>query len=492
MSRKRLIVITVGVMLSLFVASVEGTVVATAMPTIVAQLGGLAAYSWVFSAYMLASTTTVPIYGKLSDLYGRRPVYGVAMALFLAGSILCGRAGSMPALIAARALQGLGAGGLMPLAFTIIGDLFTLEERARIQGLFSSVWGVSSIIGPLLGGFLVDRISWRWVFYFNLGPGLLAWLLVWVAWRDRERRTETGRPAIDYAGAVLLSAGVVALLLGLFELGTPISGGLLGLAAVLLAALAWVERRAVDPLLPLPLFRNRLFAVACAHGLLAGCAMFGGINYIPLFVQSVLGASATLAGATLTPQSLAWVIASLFSSRLLLRVTSRSLALAGMVLLTAGMVAMLGLSTATHELWLMVDLGLMGVGMGLAYPAFLIAVQSSVSKATLGAATSTLQFSRSIGGALGVSIMGAVLSARLSGNLQATGIDPGSVSLARLLDPVASAAQTGLDGAVRVALAGAIRDIFFVAVAASLLGLLVTTLGPRERLASTPSVSVEL
>src|SRR5215475_5147651 len=198
MSRQRVILVTAGIMLSLLMASMEATVVATAMPTIVSHLGGLAIYSWVFSAFMLASTTTMPIFGKLSDLYGRRPVYTAAMALFLVGSFLCGKAQSMPQLIAFRVVQGLGAGGLVPLAFILIGDMFTLEQRAKMQGLFSGVWGVSAVVGPLLGGFLVDQISWRWVFYINVVPGLLAAALVAFAWRDQIHGH--GRPVVDYAG----------------------------------------------------------------------------------------------------------------------------------------------------------------------------------------------------------------------------------------------------------------------------------------------------
>src|SRR3990172_2439552 len=225
-------------MLSLLLAAMEITVVATAMPTIVSQLGGLAAYSWVFSIYMLTSTTTVPLYGKLSDLYGRRPIYALAIGLFLAGSLLCGQAQSMPQLIAFRAVQGLGAGGLIPLAFILIGDIFTFEQRARMQGVFSSVWGVSSLVGPLLGGFLVDRISWHWVFYINLVPGLLAGALVWIDWRDPARDPNAPVVSVDYAGAGLLTAGVVALLLGLFDLGTALSWVLLGAAAALFLGLA--------------------------------------------------------------------------------------------------------------------------------------------------------------------------------------------------------------------------------------------------------------
>src|SRR5262245_23165212 len=195
-------------MLSLFLASMESTVVATAMPTIVTQLGGLEYYSWVFSAYMLASTTTVPLFGKLSDIYGRRPIYAAAMVLFLLGSLLCGMAQSIQQLIIFRAVQGLGAGGLLPLAFIIVGDLLTLEQRAKMQGLLSGVWGVSSVVGPLLGGFLVEQATWHWVFYISLPFGLLAGALVWLAWVDRASAKGAVRPAVDYAGAGLLTTGV--------------------------------------------------------------------------------------------------------------------------------------------------------------------------------------------------------------------------------------------------------------------------------------------
>src|SRR5574340_103120 len=234
MSRKRIMLVTAGIMLSLFLASMESTVVATAMPTVVGQLGGLEHYSWVFAAFMLTSTTTVPIYGKLSDIYGRRRLYVFAMALFLAGSILSGMANTMTQLIAARALQGIGAGGVMPLAFIMIGEMFTLKQRANMQGLFSGVWGVSSIVGPLLGGFLVDQLTWRSVFYINIVPGLLAAGLVAFAWQDHPRAHE--RPRIDYTGAALLTTSVLALLLGLVQLGNMDGWILIGLAIVLAVA----------------------------------------------------------------------------------------------------------------------------------------------------------------------------------------------------------------------------------------------------------------
>jgi MFS family permease len=389
----------------------------------------------------------------------------------------------MTQLILFRALQGLGAGGLMPLAFIMIGDLFSFAQRARMQGLFSGVWGVASIIGPLLGGFLVDRVSWRWVFYVNLAPGLLATTLVGLGWRDHQRSAGATRPAIDYAGAALLSAGVIALLLGLFELGAPLSWTLLLLAGALFALLLWVERRAADPVLPLKLFCNRLFATGIAHGLLAGWAMFGSTNFVPLFAQGVLGVSATAAGSALTPMMLSWVFASIIGARLLLRFGYRTIALAGMSSLCAGGLLMTQVSPATTVPILMVNLGLMGLGMGFSVPAFMIAVQSSVRRNQMGTATATLQFSRSIGGALGVSIMGAILSARFAANLAAAGLDADAVSLSNLLHTrTPGASFSSLEGTVRGALSDAVGAVFVAALIAALLGLLATTLAPRDRI----------
>jgi EmrB/QacA subfamily drug resistance transporter len=480
MSPRRLNIITIGIMLSLFLASMEGTVVATAMPTIVGELGGLAIYSWVFSMYMLTSTTTVPIYGKLSDLYGRKLVYSISMLLFVAGSVLCAAASTMEQLILFRAIQGLGAGGVLPLAFTIIGELFSLEQRARMQGLFSGVWGVSAVIGPLIGGFLVDKVSWHWVFLINVFPGLLAVGIVWFAWHDTGRARDR-KVAIDYLGAALLTLGVLSLLLGLNQLGTPPAIPLMLAAVLLLVALVWVERRAADPILPLHLFRDRLFNVSILHGVLAGWALFGSLNYVPLFVQAVLNTSATQAGITLTPMSIMWTLASILGGPLLLRMGYRTLALAGMIMLTVGALLMSGITIESSQLLIMLYLGLMGTGMGLSIPAFLIAVQSTVSRADLGAATSTIQFSRSIGGTLGVSVLGAFLSDRLAGHLTAANIDPATVSLNTLIDPVASA-NLALGGPLRSALAVSIADLFVIAFAAALAGLVVTFFAPRGKI----------
>lgn len=484
MTKRRLSVITAAMMLSLFLAAMESTVVATAMPTIVAQLGDLSIYAWVFSAYMLASTTALPIFGKLSDIYGRRPIYLIAMAIFLLGAVLCGQAQSMPQLVFFRAIQGLGAGGLMPLAFTIIGDIFTFEQRAKVQGVFSSVWGVSSIVGPLIGGFLVDQVSWHWVFYLNVPPGLLAAALMLLAWRDVSPRAPG---QVDYVGAMLLSGSVIALMLALFQLNARAGWdagafwSLLTISMALLVGLLWVEPRVANPIVPLALFRERLFATATGHGFLAGFAMFGSASFIPLFVQSVLRTSATAAGATLMPLMLAWVAASIIGTRLLLRVSYRSLAMVGMTSLVTGALLMTRVGAGTPQWVLFVNVALMGIGMGLSVPVFLIAVQSTVPRQSLGAATATVQFSRNIGGTVGVSVMGVILALQFTAGLAGAGLSAETVSLNVLLDSSAGAAAA-MVGPVREALAAAVQAVFVAALASALGAWVVTALAPRGRI----------
>ncbi|MEI8306249.1 MAG: MDR family MFS transporter [Chloroflexales bacterium] len=482
MTRQRVVLITIGVMMSLFMASMESTVIATAMPTIVSQLGGLANYSWVFAIYMLTSTTAGPIFGKLSDIYGRRPLYMVAISLFLGGSLLCGMSMSMPMLIAARAVQGLGAGGLQPLAFIIVGDIFTFEQRTKMQGLFSGVWGVSSVIGPLIGGFLVDQISWHWVFLINIPPGLVAGALVWTAWKD-PARAEGKRPAIDYVGAALLSVDVVALLLGLNDLSSPVGWGLLAAAALITVILVAVEWRAEAPILPVRMImRDRMFAVACAHGMLAGWVLFGSMAYVPLFVQGVLGTSATQAGSTLTPMLLGWVITSIIGSRLLLRISYRSLAITGMIGFVLGTFLLSRVRPDMSQLELMVSLTLMGFGMGASIPAFLIAVQSSVARSELGSATATVQFSRTIGGTLGVAVLGVLLATALSAAMHAAGLDQNAIPLGDLLNGDTGGA-TALNSGARTALAIALGHTFSSTMWIAVLALAVTFLAPRGSVA---------
>jgi EmrB/QacA subfamily drug resistance transporter len=414
-SRRALV--TLGVLGGSFLAAIEATIVATAMPTVVEQFGGLAHYSWVFSGYMLTSTVTTPVWGRLSDVYGRRRPYLVAIGLFLLGSVLCGTATSMSQLILFRALQGVGAGGLLPLGMVILGDMFSLEERARAQALFAGVWGIASIAGPLLGAVLTESASWRWIFYMNLPFGAVAAFLVGRFLLDR---LPGHRAVVDYVGAALLMSAVSALMLALNQTGvsdatlTPgVVQGLYGLAAVLGVAFVVMERRTPQPILPLSLLGNRMVAATTVSGALLGIAMFGALAFVPLYVQAALGRSAREAGGVLTPLLLGWVSMSIVTGRLLPRVGFRPFILGGLTCVTVGFAGLAAVDAGTPMWRMHVELGLMGIGMGMTMLSLLLAVQGSVTRDQLGVATSLGQFTRSIGGAIGVAVMGAVVTASM-------------------------------------------------------------------------------
>ncbi|HLN90795.1 MAG TPA: MFS transporter, partial [Patescibacteria group bacterium] len=310
----------VSLLLGLFLAALEMTVVSTAMPTAVGELGGIHLYAWVFAAYMLTATVTLPIYGKLADLYGRKPVMLVGLALFLGGSFLCGHARSMNTLILFRAIQGFGAGAIQPIAMTIVGDLFDVHQRARIQGILGAVWGLAGLIGPVLGGAIVHWLSWRWVFYVNIPLGLACAAVLTFAYHET-----VGRQGhrLDFAGAALLSVTVVLALLAARSRAEGL--GFLPPAAVALALFLWVERRAEEPILPLDLFSRRVMAVASATGALVGAAMISVVTFVPLYVQSVLAGSPTDAGTAIAPIAIGWPISSTLAGRILPRTGYRAL-----------------------------------------------------------------------------------------------------------------------------------------------------------------------
>jgi EmrB/QacA subfamily drug resistance transporter len=405
-----------GVMLSVFLAAMESTVVATAMPRVVESLGGVHIYSWVFSGFLLTSTVTMPLWGRLSDVMGRRPIYLIGLTIFLAGSALSGAAQDMGQLIAFRMLQGVGAGSLLTLGMTIVGELFGLEQRAKMQGYVSAMWGVASLLGPLLGGLLTDHASWRWVFYINLPFGAIAMLLLGRSLPDNERRQH----ALDYPGLALFSIGVSALLVGIMEAGrVGVWTGAdvlvpLVVAVITLGAFVVAERRAREPIVPLRLFRHRMITAATVNGFLSGMAMFGAISFVPLFLQNVSGMSATAAGFVLTPFVLGWVAMSIFSARLVLRLGYRVLVVSGMACLSLAFLMLSRWSPGLTQLVAMRDALIGGVGMGLTFVPMLIAAQSAVPRSDLGAATAMTQFCRTIGGAVGLSVMGAVMIRRLA------------------------------------------------------------------------------
>ncbi len=413
--------VLLAVMLAIFLAAIESTVVALAMPTVVTRLGGIRFYSWVFSGYLLTQTVSMPLWGRFSDLYGRRAVFLAGLATFLVGSALSGTAQDMTQLIVFRMIQGLGAGSLMTLGYTIVGEIFGLERRARLQGYLSGVWGVASMVGPPLGGLLTDHVSWRWVFYMNLPFGAVAMALVATALPGEALRAR--RPTIDWRGVACFTAGIVLVMLALVEAGreaawsgvavlAPLAAG-----AATLAAFVVVERRAAEPIVPLGLFTNRMVVAAVLTRSLAAMAMFGALAFVPLFVQAVTGASATRSGAVLAPFVLGWVALSATSARLVLRVGYRGVVMAGAVCLTGAFLLLARWGAALSLVGAMRDVLLAGVGMGLVIVPLLIAVQSAVPRGDLGVATSMIQFFMSLGGAVGVSVMGTVMAQRLAAGL---------------------------------------------------------------------------
>jgi EmrB/QacA subfamily drug resistance transporter len=497
-SDRRRWAIVAGVMTGMAIAALEATVVGTAMPTVIASLGGISHYSWVFSAYLVTSTVTVPVWGKLSDLYGRRIMYQLGIGVFLLGTLLSGMAGSMTQLIIFRAIQGLGAGALIPLGMTIIGDTFTLKERSKMQAYFSGVWGLSSVVGPIVGGFITDQISWRWVFFVNLPIGIVAALIIGFALKEPKI---TQKPSVDYAGAALLMLAISLLMLAMVEGGGSVAtlfsveNVLIFLSGVLLlAAFVWVERKAPDPLIPFALFRNKTVAASVGAGFLGGIAMFGAISFIPLFAQGTLGMTATKAGSLLTPLMLSWVSMSVLGGRLLLKIGYRRITFAGFIVMTIGfsLLAMFQRDTPIYMLY--IDLVLIGAGLGLTMLTLLIAVQQAVERSQLGTATSLNQFSRAIGGAFGVAIMGAVLTAGLATQLQKAAARPNSGLTAEqatayasnpnaLIEPAARASLSpGTLSILQESMASAIHPIFWVGAAVAILAFFAALMLPKEKM----------
>lgn len=417
MTKQAKIIVTIALMLGMALAALDTTIVGTAMPSIVGKLGGITLYSWVFSVYLLTSTTTVPIYGKLADLYGRKPLFLFGTAVFLIGSVASGAAQSMEQLIIFRAIQGLGAGAVMPIVLTIIGDIFALEERARVQGLFSGVWGLSSVIGPAVGGLIVDHFSWRWVFYINVPFGLMSALLLIIALRENVERK---KHHLDYIGTLTLTGGIVALLFAMLQGGTTWawtsfpSIGLFAASVLLITLFIRTEHRAEEPILPLTLFNNRIITVSSIGGVILGVLMFGVTSYVPLFVQGVKGGSATSAGITLGPLLLAWPIAATISGKIVIRYGYRLTASMGMFLAAVGMAMVVLFNAQTGLPFIVAAMVLLGTGLGFASSAYILAVSSAVPWNLRGVATATTQFVRTIGGTVGVAVMGSILNAQMA------------------------------------------------------------------------------
>ena len=422
-THRRILVVFAGLMAGLFLAALDQTIVAAALPTIVGELGGLDHYSWVVNAYLLCATVCTPLYGKLGDVYGRRVTFQAAILVFLLGSVLAGLAPGMPALVLARGVQGVGAGGVMGLTFAVIGDVVSPRRRGRYVGYLAGVWAFASVAGPLLGGFLVDRATWRWVFLINLPIGGAALAVI----RFALKLPPTRRPArLDLGGAALLTAGVSLLLLALVRVqegGAPAwnaAGGLTAAGAALLAAFVRREARVEDPLLPLRLFRNRIFAVGSALALLVGSALFGAVVFLPLFLQVVAGASATRSGLLLLPLTAGVLVGSVGSGRLTSRTGRyRVHPIAGSACAAGGLFLLGGLHAGTPHAAVSAAMVVLGAGVGMVMQVSLLAVQNAVEHRDLGVATASAQFFRSMGGSFGVAVFGAILNARVASELPA-------------------------------------------------------------------------
>lgn len=404
------------VMLAMFIGAVEATIVSTAMPSISADLGGFSKYSWVFSGYLLMSTVTVLLYGKLSDIFGRKPIFAVGIILFLIGSLLCGLADSMDQLIFYRFLQGLGAGAVLPIATTIVGDMYSAEERAKIQGYLSSVWGISAVTGPAIGGVLVATIGWEYVFWVNIPLGILALLGVLIFLVEPAKKKN---PSIDYLGAALLTAALSGFLYWLVEGGLGFDW-ISVRSAVLVAGsigfftlFVFVERRAKDPMMPFGIWKNKSILYANLVSLFTGIILIGVSSYLPAYVTGVMEQSATVAGFTLTAMSIGWPIASFFSGRLLIKIGYFRTSLAGGTFLIIGTALFVFMRPEYGPWWAAMSSFFVGIGMGFTSTAFIVSIQAAVSYEQRGVATASNVFMRNLGSTIGAALLGSLLNSSL-------------------------------------------------------------------------------
>ncbi|QUW21722.1 MFS transporter [Sporosarcina sp. Marseille-Q4063] len=408
--------VLISVMLAMFVSAVEATIVTTAMPVIASDLGGFSRYSWIFSAYLLMSTVTVLVYGKLADLFGRKPILFIGMTIFIIGSFLCGFAATMEQLILFRLLQGLGAGAVMPIASTIVGDIYSTKERAKVQGYLSSIWGISAVLGPAIGGGIVYYFSWEYVFWVNIPLGILAMIGIGVFLQEPEREKEV---SIDYKGATLLTVSLSAILIWLVEGGQ--SFGRLSLSSIALLLVAFglftlfvfVERAAKDPLMPFSIWRNPVILYANLVSFTTGFILIGISAYLPTYVTGVMGQPAIVAGFTLTAMSIGWPIASSVAGHLLIRWGTFKVSFIGGIFLVFGSVLFVMMNETSGPLWAAVSSFFVGVGMGLTSTAFVVTIQGAVPRQMRGSATAANMFMRNFGNTVGAAFYGAILNATL-------------------------------------------------------------------------------
>lgn len=403
----------IGLIIAMLFAALDGTIVGTAMPRIVGELGGLSLMTWLTTAYMLTSTTVVPIAGKLADLLGRRNVYITGLVIFMVGSALCGMANGMTELIIFRGIQGLGGGIMMPMAMIIIGDMFTGKERAKWQGIFGALYGLASVIGPQVGGWIVDAVNWRWVFYINLPVGILATIFIAMGLKSHK---QTGPIKIDIAGIFTMILGVVSLLLALTFGGKDYPWdswqiiGLFALALIGIISFVIVETKAEEPILPMNFFKNRTFTILNAIGFFMSIGMFGAIMFVPFFMQGIVGVSAAESGTIMTPMMITMIVMSIIGGQLVLKVGVKPQIITGMLIMAGGFWLLTTMDMHTTKLTATFYMSIIGLGMGLVMPTLTLALQESFPKKDLGVVTSSSQFFRQIGGTFGITILGSIMN----------------------------------------------------------------------------------
>ncbi|TWT07360.1 MFS transporter [Planococcus sp. CPCC 101016] len=454
------------VMLAMFVSAVEATIVSTAMPSIASELGGFSKYSWVFSAYLLMSTVTVLLYGKLSDIFGRKRIFAVGMSLFLLGSLLCGFANSIDELIFYRFVQGMGAGAVMPIATTIVGDIYSREERAKIQGYLSSVWGISAVTGPAIGGILVATIGWEYVFWLNLPLGVVSLIGVLLFLKEP---VNTKKPVIDYKGAALLTAALSTMLYFLVEGGVSFDW-LSGKALILLVAstlffvlFILVEKKAIDPMMPFEIWRNKTILYANLVSLATGVILISISSYLPTYVTGVMEQPAAIAGFTLTAMSIGWPLAAFFSGRLLLKIGYFKTSLAGGAFLVMGTLLFVLMQPGFGPLWAAMSSFFIGLGMGLTSTAFIVSIQAAVSYELRGSATASNMFMRNLGSTIGVALLGSILNSSLLSYFAANNQN---YTLSSINDLLSVDSRAGISaealGVLQQALSGALQNVYLV------------------------------
>ncbi|WP_226681026.1 MDR family MFS transporter [Sutcliffiella horikoshii] len=474
------------IMLAMFMAAIEATIVSTAMPAIAADLGGFSLYSWVFSSYLLMNAVTVLIYGKLSDLFGRKPILTFGIIVFLIGSLLCGMATSIEMLIVFRFIQGFGAGAVMPIASTIVGDMYTKEERAKIQGYLSSVWGISAILGPAIGGLLVQYVSWRFVFWVNIPLGILAIIGLYLFLHEG---VEKKKHSIDYAGAGLLFVSVSSFMLVMVEGGVrwewisaPVFS-LIALSVITFIFFILQEKRAKDPMMPFDIWQERSILIANSTSLTTGVMLIGISSFLPAFVQGVMERPPIVAGFTLTTMSIGWPIAAMIAGRLLLKIGFRTTSIIGGVALILGSIIFMTLSPDDGPVWAAFGSFMIGVGMGFSTTAFIVSIQSTVPWQKRGVATASNMFMRTLGSTIGAALLGGILNSRIQEHLRENGaLDQFSLDSTTLL--LNEEQRNQLSESMRVllqdGLTSALQTVYLVVAGFAVISFLLILLLPKK------------